>query len=246
MSFTELSSASITGKVARYSRRILPRDLAVPSLRGELRGTKWIIESQRHACWLGIYEKALQAVVAREVKPGGVFYDVGANVGFYTLLASALVGPGKVFAFEPVPMNIYYLKRHLELNQIKNVELFEAAVSDRNGALSFLEEETRAMGRLQPGGNCFVQSVTLDALFQKGRITSPDYIKMDIEGAELQALHGASGIFRDFHPILFLATHGQDVHKDCCRLLESWGYEYRRLDESASENRAEVFARFHG
>ena len=70
MSFTELSSASITSKVARYSRRILPRDLAVPILRGELRGTKWIIESQRHACWLGIYEKALQAVVAREVKPG--------------------------------------------------------------------------------------------------------------------------------------------------------------------------------
>ena len=218
----------------------------MPILRGQLRGAKWIIESQRHACWLGIYETEFQDVVAREVKPGAVFYDVGANVGFYTLLASALVGPGKVFAFEPVPTNVYYLKRHLELNRIKNVELFEAAVSDQTGTLSFLEEETRAMGRLQPGGNCTVQSVTLDSLFQQGEIAPPDFIKMDIEGAEYRALQGTRQVFHDFHPVLFLATHGKDVHGDCCRLLKSWKYEFEPLGKSESEERAEVIAKFQG
>jgi FkbM family methyltransferase len=244
MGFSELSNDTVAGRVARYPLRILPHNLAVPILRGKLKGIKWLIGSQRHACWLGIYERALQTVVAREVKPGGVFYDVGANVGFYSLLASVLIGSGKVFAFEPLPKNICYLKRHLELNRTENVEVFEVAISDQIGALPFLAEETRAMGRLERGGNCFVQSATLDALLQEGRIAPPDYIKMDIEGAELLALRGASHIFREFHPILFLATHGRDVHADCCRVLESWGYECRPLGEPASEDRAEVIAKF--
>jgi len=80
--------------------------MTVPILQGPLRGKKWIVGSQRHAFWLGGYEPHLQRLIAREVKPGEIFYDVGANVGFYSLLASVLVGPGKVFAFEQLPANV--------------------------------------------------------------------------------------------------------------------------------------------
>jgi hypothetical protein len=150
--FSALPATNFLGRITRYPLRILPRTMTVPILQGPLRGKKWIVGSQRHAFWLGSYEPQMQSLIAREVKPDAVFYDVGANVGFYSLLASILVDPGKVFAFEPLPSNIVYLCRHLALNAVKNVEVFELAICDQVGASSFEEEGTGAMGRLKTMG----------------------------------------------------------------------------------------------
>ncbi len=215
--------------------------MVVPILQGPLRGRKWIVGSQRHAFWLGSYEPHMQKVIAQVVKPGGVFYDVGANVGFYSLLASALVGPGKVIAFEPLPANVAFLYRHLRLNAIKNVEVFELAICDQVGSSPFEQEGTGAMGRLQAEGSLRVATATLDSLLQEQKIAPPNYIKMDIEGAELKALTGAQGCFRRHKPVLFLATHGSEVHKECCDLLRSWNYELRVIGQ-AEEGRAEILA----
>src|SRR5256885_2015501 len=117
-----LPNTTFIGKICRYPLRIIPRTMTVPILQGPLKGKKWIVGSQRHAFWVGSYEPHMQHLIAREVKPGQIFYDVGANVGFYTLLASVLVGPGRVFAFEPLPANIGYLRQHLALNAAQNVE----------------------------------------------------------------------------------------------------------------------------
>ena len=70
-----------------------------------------------------------------------------------------------------------------------------------------------------------VPTATLDSLVESGMILPPNYIKMDIEGSELLALQGARKIFQRNRPVLFLATHGRQIHNECCRLLESWGYE---------------------
>jgi FkbM family methyltransferase len=242
MHLPDLSSTTVLGRAARFPLRILPPTLTVPILAGELKGKKWIVGSQRHACWLGIYEFHLQKVVAQELRPGGVFYDVGANVGFYSLLASKRIGSGKVFAFEPLPKNVRYLERHLRLNGIQNVDVLEVAVSNETGTSFFQSESTRAMGRLQQdGGNFRVQTATLDSLLQEGRIAPPDSIKMDVEGAEGKALLGAQLCFERYKPKLFLATHGKDVHDACCRLLGSWDYEFRLLGKP-QEDRAELFA----
>jgi len=81
---------------------VIPRSVRVPILQGPLRGKCWIVGSATHGCWLGSYEAVKQSAFAASVKAGGVTYDVGANVGFYTLLASALAGPrGHVFASSP-------------------------------------------------------------------------------------------------------------------------------------------------
>jgi FkbM family methyltransferase len=242
VTLSEMSQATLVGRIVRYPLRMIPRDLVVPILGGQLRGRKWLVGSQRHACWLGIYERVLQAEMTRELKPGGVFYDVGANVGFYSLLGSALIEPGRVFAFEPLPSNVAYLKRHLKLNKITNVEVLEIAISDKIGELPFLEEETRAMGRLGHGGKRLVWCSTLDSLLQEQRIPPPDFIKMDIEGAELHALNGAKDIFRKYRPILFLATHGREVRQDCRRLLESWEYKIKLLTDSG-DDRGELVAK---
>jgi FkbM family methyltransferase len=249
INFSALRPESLPGRIARYPFKLIPPGLVVPVLQGPLRGQKWIVGSHLHGCWLGSYEFETQKRIAREVRPGSVFFDVGANVGFYTLLASLQVGPGMVYAFEPLPANTALLRQHLEMNRIRNVEILQMAVSDRPGKASFVSESTRAMGKLEPGGSLTVETSTLDCLIAAGRAAPPDCIKMDIEGAEFDALRGAASCFQTRRPRLFLATHGRAVHDDCCRLLSSWDYEwvYTARDTACdtsrdTEERAELFA----
>jgi FkbM family methyltransferase len=242
INFSAISSETLAGKIARYPLRIIPRGIALPILYGPLRGRKWIVGSFLHRCWLGGYELEFQRRLAAEIKPGGVFYDIGANVGFYSLLASTLIGSGRVYAFEPLPANLGYLRKHLELNRLRNVEVLEMAISDKCGTASFATESSGGMGYLEPDGNLSVAIATLDALVLAGRIAPPDYIKMDIEGGEFGALLGGRECFSRFKPVLFLATHGEKVHDDCCRLLDSWDYEMQTVRRPAYD-RAEVMAR---
>ncbi|MCL4541897.1 MAG: FkbM family methyltransferase [Chloroflexi bacterium] len=154
----------------------------VPILLGKLRGKRWITGSHIHGCWLGVYELAKRRVFERMVKPGMVVFDIGANAGFYTLLASTLVGEGgKVYAFEPVPRNLHYLRRHLALNAVHNVTVLEAAVSDRDGFLAFRESLDGAQGKIDEGGSLTVHSVTLDRLVDDSTILPPSCLKIDKE-----------------------------------------------------------------
>jgi len=239
--FSAVRPGTLAGRIVRYPFRVLPRGMAMPILQGPLRGKKWIVGAHLHGCWLGSYEYEMQTRVAQEVQRGGVFYDVGANVGFYSLLAAVLIHPGRVYAFEPLPENVAYLQKHLDLNRIRNVHVFELAISDVPGSALFEAEPTRAMGRLGAGGNLRVQTTTLDALLRNQEIAPPDCIKMDVEGGEFRALLGARECFARHRPKLFLATHGRDVHEDCCRLLASWQYECHCVARE-SEERAELFA----
>jgi FkbM family methyltransferase len=190
---------------------------------------------------MGTYERETQKQVTRHLKRGEVFYDVGANVGFYSLLAAALVEPGRVYAFEPLPTNLTYLRKHLALNGIDNVEIVDTAISNEVGTASFECEETRAMGRLCVDGGVRVRTSTLDSLITERRTAPPNCIKMDIEGGEFRALLGARECFAQCRPKLFLATHGRDVRDECCRLLQSWNYELQPSHDE-SKDLAELFA----
>jgi FkbM family methyltransferase len=231
-------------RIARLPLSLLPPTMVVPILAGKLRGQRWIVGSGLHRCWLGYYESGMQRQISREVRPSGVFWDIGANVGFYSLLASKLVGAGKVFAFEPAPRNVCYLKKHLALNRVSNVEVLAIAVSDRNGVATFAAEQTGFMGRLSGEGSLAVSTATLDSLVAEGKVLPPDYVKMDIEGAELLALHGGRETFQRFRPVLFLATHGLEIGKECRRLLESWGYECRSVMRTPNRESGELVAKF--
>jgi FkbM family methyltransferase len=230
------------GRALRYPLRFIPRGWNVPILQGPLRGSKWIVGSQRHAFWLGCYEPHVQRLFVREIQRGGVFYDVGANAGFYSLLASVLIDPGKVLAFEPLPANVSYLRQHLDLNRRTNVAVLEMAICDQKGEAFFEEEETRSMGRLSQQGSLRVRTSSLDSLLQASEIPPPDYIKMDIEGTELRALRGARKCFLKHRPVLFLATHEKDIHEECCKLLSSWRYEIEVVGDQTSD-RAELLAK---
>lgn len=129
------------------------------------------------------------------VKKGMVVVDIGAYVGYYTLIAADLVGEnGKVFAFEPDPSNYALLLKNIEANACKNVFPVQKAVSDRNERLQlFLSEENKAGHRLYDSydgrESITVWATSLDR-FLEGKDCKVGLIKMDIEGSEMAALKG--------------------------------------------------------
>ena len=100
MNFSGVSNKSIVGKALRFPLRLIPCGAQMTILQGPLRGKRWIAGSSDHGCWLGSYEYPKQRAFSAAISHGDVVYDLGANVGFYSLLASVLVGTkGQVFSF---------------------------------------------------------------------------------------------------------------------------------------------------
>jgi FkbM family methyltransferase len=232
---------SLLGSLIRLPLRLVPRGAVLRVLSGPLRGRRWISGAATHGCWLGTYERLAQRVFVEHVRPGGVVYDVGANAGFFTLLASKLAGPaGAVVAFEPIERNLRYIREHLRLNGVENVQVLPIAVSDRNGIVQFAAAENPAMGGLSASGGIEVQSRTLDELAQT--IPPPSFIKMDIEGAEHAALIGAIETLRRARPIILLSEHGWEQHERCGRLLDDLGYDARLLVDGTVDGNYVVLA----
>ncbi|HEY9759505.1 MAG TPA: FkbM family methyltransferase, partial [Oculatellaceae cyanobacterium] len=147
-----------------------------------------------------------------------------------------------VFVFEPLPRNLNYLRKHLDLNKINNVTVIEAAISDKDGLASFDNGVCGEMAHIASSGQLQVRTYTLDHLLELGKIPVPDLIKMDIEGAEFMALWGARSMLAKAQPTIFLATHGAIVHRECCRFLKSLGYQLTPIDGNPLDNSREIIA----
>lgn len=180
---------------------------------------------------MGTYELEMQRAFAQALKTGDVLYDIGANVGFYTLLGSVCVGSsGRVYSFEPLARNVADLKRHIELNRLSNCQVIEAAVWQNCGTERFDSSRPRSMGWLSKAGTDIVSTVALDALVDSGAARAPNVLKIDVEGAEFGVLKGGSQMIRGSKPIILLATHGQDAREACIRLLQELGYRIESMN----------------
>lgn len=237
-----MTQESLFLKLAKAPLRLVPPTTVTRVLRGRLRGARWVTGSSFHAYWLGTFETRKRLLFERTIEPGQVVFDIGANVGYYTLLASSLVREqGKVYAFEPLPENLSYLRQHLVLNHIHNVEVIDAAVADMPGTASFDPSPNRSMGHITAHGALRVPVVSLDDLIANEHLPHPDCLKIDVEGAEVRVLQGALGILRR-HPKIFLATHGNTLHNECIELLERMQYSIRILEHDPVAERGEIFA----
>ncbi|MBN2084125.1 MAG: FkbM family methyltransferase [Anaerolineales bacterium] len=243
MNWTSISNSSFFGKILRLPLRLVPKRAVLPILQGPLRGKKWIAGSGNHGYWLGSYEMDKCVRFAKAVPSGGVVFDLGGNVGYYTLISAFRAGPrGRVFAFEPLPRNLDFLRRHLVLNRIENVTVIDAAVSDRSGTVRFEEDSSTSKGRIGGSGSLEVKSIALDDWLDQGLLPAPDLLKIDIEGAEFLALQGARRMLAAKHPPIFLSTHSGTVHKECLAFLESLAYRVAPLDNRPLERSRDVWA----
>ena len=232
MNLSAISNESRVGRLLRSPFRLIPRSAAVPILQGPLRGRRWIVGSATHGCWLGSYEFETQRAFARLVRRGDVVYDLGANVGFYTLLGARLAGgAGAVYSFEPLPRNLEFLRKHVAMNALKNCFVMDAAVVDRDGEMQLDGSAAPATAHLVEGGNFAVRVVSLDSLVERGEIRPPNVMKIDVECSEVKALRGAVRTIETFRPRILLATHNRELHAECVEFLERCAYRVELLAE---------------
>jgi len=226
----QLGRFPFLGSILRRLARRYPEGSIVSIKYSHLTGYKWK-RSHKYlsSYWVGTFELPVQNCLVRELKQGDVFYDIGANAGFFSLLGSKCVGDrGQVFAFEPLRENIETLKSQLELNQVVNCTIIEAAVSDQVGEIQFCEESETTGGHIKSresneGRVNVVKTTTLDEFAKINR--PPDFIKMDIEGAEVFALQGAHGLLTKPNPPKFLIElHGESNSKKVREIFEKEGY----------------------
>jgi FkbM family methyltransferase len=198
----------------------------------------------------GSNELAVQTALADVLRPGDVFFDVGANVGFFAMLAARIVGPtGSAVAFEPVPANVAQVRANARRNQLDNVTVLELAVgaTDGSATLSLAAHPggaalASAAPPPDPIGSIDVAVASIDALVSAGRIPPPDVVKVDVEGAEEDVLRGMATTLREHRPVVLceIDDRTQDALAEKRRAtagrLEQAGYEIRWLDPSYDGN----------
>jgi len=242
-----LDARSPLGRLLRLPLRLVPPTAVVPVLSGPLRGMRWIAGSAPAGAWVGTLERAKLKQFVQRLRRGMTVWDVGANVGLYTLPSARAVGPmGRVYAFEPMPRNFELLRRHLAMNRLSNVEIYEVAVVDAGRSLRMAEGDSPSEFHADPAGRWQVPAVTLDDWLAASDSPSPDLVKIDVEGSDDAVLRGGARTFAAYRPPIYLALHGERQRRECAALLAGWGYRVTSLEcgmepEESSEWLAERF-----
>lgn len=184
----------------------------------------------------GTTEPEEQKLLAEVLENGSVFYDLGANAGFYAVAGARLTGEnGNVYAFEPTPQLADRIRYNAQMNGFENIEVVEAAVCDENGTIEFGADGLSIQNSIQRANQdnaIEVPALTLDEWSTDK--PKPDVIMIDIEGAEIEALRGALTLLREYRPILMVEVHwlGQAFVDFVEDELVPLGYQATRYDGS--------------
>jgi len=196
-------------------------------------GSCWIARNDATGRMIlrGHFENAESRFIKQFLKPGMVVLDIGAHHGYYSLLASQKVGPtGRVIAFEPSLRERRILLQHLRLNACTNVQVEETALGETEGRAEFFVVQGRETGCnslrppdvRQPTQATEVRVARLDDFIRQQDLKRVDFVKMDVEGAELSVLKGATEFLeRRPRPVIFCEV--QDLR------TRPWGYAAREI-----------------
>lgn len=169
---------------------------------------------QQQLFWYGHYEKELGDLIKKVLKPGDVFVDIGANIGYFSLLAANYQPTAKIISIEPAKSVFEKLKGNISVNNFQNIIPVNAAVGEINeekdlflsspdnlGMSSFKEPENYS-GRKEK-----VQVINLDGWFKSSGLSKIDLIKLDVEGSELSALKGMKEILMNYQPLIIVEVN---------------------------------------
>jgi FkbM family methyltransferase len=184
----------------------------------------------------GLLEVPVQEALRRAVAEDGVVFDVGANLGFFSLLAARLAGPGgRVEAFEPVPESAEAARGNAALNGLDQIRVHQVAVGERAGTGELLLTGEVSWSHLADRGwhsdtraLVEVETVCLDEQVTSGALPAPDVIKIDVEGSELAVLRGATEILRAHRPAVICELH--ETNREFAELMGEAGYEVVNLE----------------
>ncbi len=194
----------------------------------------------------GLYEPEIVAALIEHAEPGGVFFDIGANVGYHTLLLARLAGAvGHVDAFEPAPAAAASLEKTLQGNGLSNVTVHRIAVGATEGHAAMQVGAIWESGRSHIVGatagyrselagttqTIEVPVTSIDILREKGEVAAPTLVKIDVEGSEVLALRGMEETLRSARPVLVAELWGTENIASGEGLLQSLGYGITVLSE---------------
>ena len=232
------SRRAISQPFRSIANAVLPKHPAVVPLLAPSRGHRMRLDLQsQKAMVVGTYEPEVCRAIQEFAKPGQHAIDLGAHIGYFTLLLAKQVGrSGQVLAFEPNPHNFAALQENVRLNGYDNVVLERKAVSGRDAVVSFRAPEGQtlsSMGSLNAvsGVPYQVESVTLESYWRSFGGAPLDFAKIDIEGSEDCALEASVTLLRRFQPILIIEIHATDDGSPSrsLQILEGEGYRLFRL-----------------
>lgn len=235
--------------VRRLVDLLSPRQLTIVSLAQPLDGHRMRVNWQMQASYaFGTYEPEVVQAAQRVVDPGCVAVDIGANIGYFTLLLAKLVGPeGRVIAFEPLPENFHVLQENVALNAYRNVTLEPRAVMEKPGTVRlYREREHLLTGTASTvhgqGSGLEVPATSLD-VYLRATGKRADFVKIDVEGAEGAVLTGMRRVLAEDRPIVLVELH-DDPSEDHPALatLRTSGYHIQYLDRSSKLPLAHVLA----
>jgi FkbM family methyltransferase len=185
----------------------------------------------------GNLESAVQEAMVRHLGRGGVFYDVGANLGFFSMLAAHLVGldVGHVYAFEAAPDNARAIRANAALNNIPNVTVIDKAVSARAGTGRLQIVDDQSWSKLEEYGQhpytervIEIELVAVDDLLRAGTLAPPTVVKIDVEGAEIAVLDGMRETLERHRPAVICELHG--THREFIAAMSDQGYRLINLE----------------
>jgi FkbM family methyltransferase len=225
------------------SRKLVPRDslVWVQIQHGPSEGL-WIRLNPRtgQSVQKGIGEPRVQKALTDYLRPGMTFYDLGANIGFFSLMAARLVGPaGLVVSFEADPEIAARLQENLTRNQFTHTRVEQKAVWSEPTTVSFerVDPNTspdRGLGHVSPNGSASgtiaVEAVTLDQYTASH--PPPDFLKCDVEGAEVVVFQGAKQLLSGKRPIVLVEMHSPENHRALLDQFTGHGYRCQNLDEN--------------
>jgi FkbM family methyltransferase len=225
------------------SRKLVPREslLWVQIQSGPAQGL-WMRVNPRTGqnVQKGIGEPEVQQALVDHLRPRMTFYDLGANIGFFSLMAARVVGPqGRVFSFEADPEIAARLRENLARNQFTHAQVVEKAVWSETSTVSFSRVDPgtspdRGLGHVSQNvsgaGSITVDAVSLDQFIASNPL--PDFLKCDVEGAELAVFEGAAKLLATKRPILLVEMHSPENHRALLDKFSALGYRCRNLDET--------------
>jgi FkbM family methyltransferase len=194
----------------------------------------------------GDNEPAVQDAIVSALGPGDVFYDVGANVGFFSLLASQRIGEqGRVYAFEPVPENAAAIEANRDRNGATNVVALQYAVGQASGMATLYLDEHPGGATLSAadhhgdgGDQLLVEVVSVDDMVASGACEPPTVVKIDVEGMERAVLRGMTWTIAHHRPVVICEVDAPDragAEAKAAELtvaLEGWAYDVERLPDA--------------
>lgn len=196
-------------------------------MHGKAAGMQLRADPSRPGFALGTAEPDVQDFIAQNLSAGDVFYDVGAHVGFFTLLGARLVGStGRVYSFEPSPENLIILRHNIKLNHLQQVDIVEAAVTDRTGRADLIlgmSSDNSRLGdaRAITGSSIRVRTISLDDAVQRHGFSPPSLVKIDAEGAEADVLRGMAQTVERHRPIVVCEVHEYTSAREAISLVAS-------------------------